>query len=263
MNLEQLLKEADNLRFQSQTQQAIPLYEQVFQEADKQGNYRLAGHALHMIGVCHKMDNQTGLAINALNAAATYYSQHGLPEKEGIVMCDIGMTHDYAGDLGQAQQILESAATKLADTADKGAYGMTLAKLGFVKIKQSDNSAAQDLQRAIEVLRETSAWFFLATAIGYLGYYCAAKRDFTQALHNLEEALHIYQSHTEEDHPRRIAQTHGGIAYCHANLGNKEQARYYLRIALNMILDDNLTLAATQVLLDDIHAQETLNLLAK
>lgn len=261
MNLERLLKEADNLRFQSQTQQAIPVYKQVADEADKQGDHKLAGHVLHMIGVCYKMDNQTEQAINALKTAAEYYSRHGFAQKEGVVMCDIGLAYDYAGDLPQAQRILSVAVEKLAETSDRGAYGMTLAKLGFVKIKQGDDSAIHDLNGAIEVLRQTSAWFFLATAIGYLGYYLAAREDFEHALPQMEESLQIYESHPEEPHPRRIAQCHGGIAYCYANFGNYEQARHYLRLALDLILSDEITPAATAVLLEDIHANETINIL--
>ncbi len=262
MNLQDLLIEADTLRFRSETQQAIPLYTQVADLAQKQSDFKLAGHALHMIGVCYKMDNQTEEAIDALTNASNYYNEHGYPEKEGVVLCDIGSVYEYAGDLANARKHLQDAITKLTNTADRGAHGIALARLGHLKIKQNDEGALADLTQAIKILRTADAWFFLASAVGYLGEYHATQSDYADAIIQLEESLHIYNSHPEENHPRRLAQCHGGLAYCNAYLGNKEAARTHLRLALNIILSDEVTLSATNVLLNDIRAEETLNLLA-
>jgi len=258
-------QKADNLRNSGKTKEAIKLYQELFEYYDQQKLHDKAGGALQMVGVSHKIDNSTEESLKFLNKAADYFRLYNDMVGLGSTLRDIGITYEYIDNLVEAEKYLDESAKILKDTDDKNGYAITLAKIGHVLTRQEKyNEAKESLENAITILEESGHWFFLATSYGHLANLFICQSDYEQAIKIIYKALDIYDKEKQEKiHTRRYSQAWGLLAFCYANLGELEKAKSFLQKSLNIVLSADFSVSATAVVLRDIRAKETLEILAR
>src|SRR3989304_1111818 len=101
--MNKLQQQADNLRNQGKTKEAIALYQKLFKIYDQGKNFAMAGGQIQMIGVCYKIDSNTTLSLKYLKLAEKYFRQHKLDDGLGNTLRDIGITYEYINKLQEAE----------------------------------------------------------------------------------------------------------------------------------------------------------------
>ena len=261
--INELQKEADNLRNNGKTTEAISLYKKIFKTADNTKNWKVAGHAIQMIGVCYKIDNETKSSLNWLKKASKYYEDHDLNDEVGDCLRDIAITYEYKNQLIKAEALLKRALGLFTDRKDSS-FGITLAKLGLVQTRRKFYpEARKNLSESIKILEKTDNWFFLGTAKWHLAGLSVAEKDYNKAIKELLEVIELFKKHPEQPHLRRFGQFYGLISYCYATTGDTENAKRYFKDSMNIIQNGDFTPEAQMVILKDIIAEKTLEILKK
>lgn len=263
MDIKKLNNQADNIRNSGQTKKAISIYRKLFTLYDRSKNFEQAGGALQMIGVCHKIDNDTDRAIEGLKQALKYFENHQDIPGQASTLRDIGITYEYQDKLQKAEKAINHSLALYGTVNDPAGYGITLAKLGLVQTRQKKyQQAEKNISESIKILHLAGHWFFEATAIGHLAGLYVEMKQFDKALSALDKSIALYEKHPDESHTRRRAQIWGLMANCFAELGEFEKAKIYLLKSLAIILSPVFSATAAAVVLRDIKAQRTVELLS-
>lgn len=264
IQLNKLQQKADDLRCQGKTAEAIKIYHQIFKTLNNDKNYEMAGHAIQMIGVCYKIDNDLKNTIKYLEQAKKYYKKHSIEVGVGNTLRDIGIIWQYNKNYIKAKKYIEESIKVLKNTKDQAGYGISVAKLGLVYIGMKKyTSAGKEIRKSIKILQQTDNWFLLATAWGHLGELYLSMKKYDKVIESLEVAMRILDIKNQQHiMTRRYAQGFGMLANAYANLGEFSKAKKYFDKSMKLISKD-FSKNAAKVICDDIRVQETQKILKK
>ncbi len=146
------------------------------------------------------------------------------------------ITCEYAGRYEEAEDFLQRSLEIYGRflhrlQQDPIGHGITLAKLGVLRIAQNRLDEAEDiLSRALAILdtADGDKWFQLATTELHLAKLWLLQGLYEQAILQVGQAKRLFDEHQgEEPQTRRYAQMYGYLAYCHAQLGHNPQAQSF------------------------------------
>jgi len=254
-----LQKQADVCRNSGKTHKAIELYKKAFKLFENDGNFERAGHAIQMIGVSYKIDNDSKNTLVWLKKARRYYEKYNLTAGVGNTLRDIGIIWEYNKKYSEAKKHIEESIKVLKNTNDLAGYGVSVAKLGLVHISMKKYELSEkEIKKSIKILEKTDNWFFLATAWGHLGELYLSMKKYEKTIEALEVSMRIFDAKKQKHiMTRRYTQGYGMLANAYANLGELNKAKKYLAKSKKLIED--FTPNAKKIVLDDIKAEETEN----
>lgn len=258
----ELQKQADICRNSGKTKKAIKLYKKAFELFADNDDFGHAGHAIQMIGVCYKIDNDVKNTLLWLNKALRYYTKYKLTAGVGNTLRDIGMIWQYNGNYSKAEKYIGDSIKVLKTADDPAGYGVSIAKLGLVHICEGKYDIAErEIKRAIKILEKTDNWFFLATSWGHLGELYLDMKKYDKAIKALNTSIKIFDTKKQQKiMTRRYAQGYGMLANAYANLGDLTKGKKYFNKALRLI--KNFSPDAKKIIFDDIKADKTKKLLS-
>lgn len=259
----ELQKQADICRNSGKTRKAIELYQKAFKLFEKNGDFEHAGHSLQMIGVSYKIDNDSKNTLLWLTKARKYYEKYNLTAGVGNTLRDIGIIWQYNKKYSIEEKYLKESIKVLKNTDDNAGYGVSVAKLGLVHIGMKKYELAEkEIKQSIKILEQTNNWFFLATAWGHLGELYLGIKKYDEAIEALKVSTRIFDVKKQQCiMTRRYAQGYGMLANAYATLGQIDTAKKYYSRSIKILKD--FTPDAQKVILDDIRAKETEELLIK
>lgn len=207
MDVLELNKQADILRNSGKVKEAIPLYQKLAEDYDRQGDVFHSGGALQMVGVCYKLTKDEENALSWLRKALDYYTEHNHQTGQGNVWRDIGVIYEYVGKYDQAKEALKKSEELLKNSEDQGAYGITLAKLGLVAMRKKDYQKAEDLlNQALKITREANHWFMTLTTLLHLTELSILTDRLDDADAFAKEVVNLLDHPEEEGHGNRRAE---------------------------------------------------------
>lgn len=232
-----LKQNADDLRNQGKTKEAIEKYQETIQLFDQVGDKNKVAEMWQMIGVCHKMENNLPRAIEALQVAVKLFEDIHDDQGLGNTYRDIAITYTYDHQFSEALPWFEKSIHVLEKTDDTVALGITTVKRGltYVYLKRYED-AEEDMRQGLSLIRSKGNWFMEMTALlNYAGLDAVLER-FDDALNKLWAAFGIllYEGEQEQQ-SRRVAQIFGLLALCYLKLGNREFAIKFLTNALELL----------------------------
>ncbi len=261
MNKEELLEQADALKNQAKTKEAVKIYEQLLDLYEKEENWKMVGLIYQMIGVCYK--ENAGKALHWLGKAKELCKEHDLKEGYANTMREIAMVKESDGDYEGAEKAATESVELLKDCDDEASHGMSLTKLGLSQIGLHKYSEAEDnIIRGIQVLSQTDHWIFLMTAYGHLGELFLSMKNYRDALISLEKAAAVLEKQPDKDNYFiKKAENNGMIAHVYALWGDKEKSQEWMQKAMAILNAPEIDEDLKEVILKEINFKETEKLL--
>ncbi len=269
-----LEKQASDQRNQGKTAESIKNYQQAKKLFIEAGSLDGSAGMQHMIGVCHKINNDIDAAMPAYEQAITDYKKAGNDLGPGRVERDIATTYENLDRLDEAETHLLRAKASL-ESAPHGEpnpsvneavtrdaeLGVTLVKLGQLYTRQNklDNAEKQILD-GLALIRSAGHPFYEITALMHLGALYFATKHYGRMLANVEAALGlIYEHGFYESQSRRLAQIYGLMSHGYLHSGHQASAKHFAKKSLDII--NSLDTAAQESVKKDISADELQKLL--
>jgi tetratricopeptide (TPR) repeat protein len=218
-----------------------------------------------MIGVCYKILKKDKEAFEWYDQAVTGYQQAGDLVGVGNTQRDIGIMHEYYQRHEKALEWLIKSEHTLQDTADRNAYGITLAKIGHIYTELGDlEKAEMYLKDGLNEIKHNPqrSWFFEMTTLFHLAALAFKKEDLESAASFLRQALGIL---LEEDQlgqqTRRVGQIFSALAWYY--LKKKEPNNACKRFVAAMEAWQEMDAEGQQVVFQEMKVEKFLNELEK
>lgn len=253
---EQLCQEADVLRNQGQTEEALRLYREaadLFETAGEKIKAVDVGYLL--VSTCLHMEGKREEAVKMGQEAARRFAELGAHDLEGSAYVNIGTANLNDDQLKKAEEWFKKALETLQaldSVIGQANFGIAHAKLGHTYAKEGRfDEAKHEFDEALEILRRVGHWFFEHTTLMHLAQMFFAQKDYQNALTYAQASLGlVYAENAIDEHARRVAELKGIIARCYWELGNEDWGiRFFQEAAdlLNAMPDDVVHVVARNI----------------
>jgi|GEM_PF-1751984 len=233
VDLDTLVKKADQLRHKAKVDQAIAAYLEVARVAGDE--LPTKGYALHMAGVSAKqsvVDKNSPYYRDAFGyfvQAEGIFKQLNDAVNLGNLYRDMAIIADYADDFSRAPGFFQKSLDALSHTEAYANQAITYDKLGLHHYLRGDyHSALQFIDKGLSLFQRdpTRAGFWRATTLYDKARVLFKLNRLDEAVSLGREALSWFEAdHEGETYQRRLAQLHGFLAVTLSELSALKQAK--------------------------------------
>ncbi len=259
--LDLLIKEADRLRNQGRSLEAIKKYQEAISIARKLGNEKAVAFCYQQTGVCWKIEKDISNAVDNYQKAVDAYRSIGDNVGYGATLRDLGIVYEYHDQDKKALEFLKQSEKVLQATGNKTHLGITKTKIGLVltKLRRFDE-AEHYFSDGIELIRTANKYSYFMEMTTYLNWAQLdfAKDDASNMINKLWAAYGLITCYNEEQTQlRRIAQIMGLLAQGYFMLGQYKESLRFFKKSLELL--SSMSDKARGVVLKDFKADKLLN----
>jgi CHAT domain-containing protein len=216
-------------------EKALPLFEQLYEGFEEDGDRASSARARHYVGESHWRLGNYEAARAHLDAALTEMRAQGLPLEEGKVLNVLGLLEWDLGNYKQAISSFQQASEIGAELGDRRLAGSTMNNLSLVYDELGDyQTSLRQYQQALDLYQGADFPRGESDTLGNIGGVHLLLGRYEEARAYYQRALAI--SETLESKPS-MSLDHGNLGQCYLGLGQADTAMEHFEVALNLAIE--------------------------
>lgn len=218
-----------------ETQETMRYYQQALAQWQELRETAREATTLNNLGELYLSLAEHQVALDTFQKTLELRRAAGDRLMEAVTLTSLGTAYRRLDDLPAARASFEEALAVFREAGDKERAAIALVGLGATYFKQGELEAAREAyEEALELARSAGDRSTEAYALAHLGWLAEERGAPGEGLGYYREALPIFRELADRT---AEASTLHGIAHCHRALGELEEAREAMELALERVED--------------------------